>query len=519
MSLAYKLWRIGNVLTREEIKDVIRNDPDAILKSGDEPEYVNLDFTISADDHISLDIKRSAVSKESMFFTKKLGGSGSGIYYLYPNLVLKLTDKQNLASKLSLLINTFKSSVLKFSREKNQSQAQNILVFFEDNEEHPVLEKLNEIKGGIFWFWISINGKTLPDLMPEIWENWFNLPVTQLKNAGPGYDCFSGKKTVVGFRPEFKIFSYDQYHDSLNHRVRDNFPLSFESAGKIKLAWIYILEKLVFYYKGLEYIILPNLIMDDDESLRKIISRLVTANAMTKGKPKKLQALRKEEKNIKKNLEKLKRPPKGKKKPVPGLDAEIQKLEKSCEETTQAIDEMDTGYIREFKSQADYLEELKNAVTLDFIFTVINRTNLSFEVKGAIEDVMPSRLSQIVDAMRDHKISENISLSFKAGIKNKTYLQDYFNRDELYFVLSKTQKQNANRILQERLYLARLLLTDAEISMENLMKRLEFNREYGYAHKKRVNNGVRDWINYSGTYTRQEQTLLSFFQQLNKIKE
>ncbi|SMC78547.1 CRISPR-associated protein Csh1 [Desulfocicer vacuolatum DSM 3385] len=517
MSLAYKLWRIGNVLTQDDIKGVIRSNPDTILKPGDEPEYFNLNFTISTDNNISLDLRRSSVSKESMFFTKKLGGAGGGIYYLYPNLVLKLTDKQTLASKLSLLTNTLKSSILKFSREENQSLALIIVEFFEMNKEHPVLEMLNEIKGGIFWFWISINGKTLPDLMPEVWNNWFELPVTQLKEAAPGYDSFSGKETIVGFRPEFKIFSYDQYHGSLNHRVRDNFPLSFESAGKIKLAWIYILEKLVFYYKGLEYILLPNLIMDDDESLRQIISRLVKANAMTKGKPKKLQALRTEEKNLLKNLEQLRRPPKGKKKPVAGLNEQIQELEKNCEEMAQTIEKMDTGYITEFKIQADYLAELKNAVTLDFIFTVINRTNLSFEVKGSIEDVMPSRLSLVVNAMREQKINENIEL--KAKIKNKTYLQDYFNRDELYFVLSKTQKHNGNRILQERLHLARLLLTDAEISMENLMKRFEFNREYDYAHKKRINNGVRDWINYSSTYTQQEQSILSFFQQLNKIKE
>jgi CRISPR-associated protein Csh1 len=51
------------------------------------------------------------------------------------------------------------------------------------------------------------------------------------------------------------------------------------------------------------------------------------------------------------------------------------------------------------------------------------------------------------------------------------------------------------------------------------MKRFEFNREYDYAHKKRINKGVRDWVNYPSTYRQQEETILSFFQTLNKIKE
>lgn len=517
MSLAYKLWRIGKVLTRDDVIKVIRSNPDTLLKSGEEPEYINLDFTIGAEGDVRLAIKQSAVSKTDMFFTKKMGGSGGGIYYLYPNLVLKLTDKQDLASKLPLLTNTMKTSVLEFSNEAHKPLAEAVINFFETQEENPVIASLNDIKGGVFWFWISINGRTLPDLMPEVWDNWFAFPVTKLKEAGPGYDSFTGKETIVGYRPEFKIFSYDQYHDSLNYRVRENLPLSLESAGKIKLAWIYILEKLVFYYKGLEYIILPNLVMDDNESLREIIARLAKANAMTKSKPGRLKDLKREETELLKYIEKLRKRLEKKKAQDNELEEEFQQLGKRHEDTAQAIDDMDTGHITEFKNQADYLENLKNAVTLDFIFTAINRTNLSFEVKGSIEDVMPSRLSKVVNIMREKRIDENVGL--KSRIKGETYLQDYFNRDELFFVLSKTQKHNGNRILQERLFLARLLLTDSALSLENLMKRFEFNREYDYARKKRVNNGVRDWINFSANYTQQEETTLSFFQTLNKIKE
>ena len=517
MSLAYKLWKIGKALKKEDIKNVIQTNPDTLVKPGDEPEYVNLNFKIDTSGDVKLEIKRASISKKTMFFTKTIGGRGTGYYYLYPNLVLPLSTGQSLGSKLFLLVNTMKNSVLEFCGEDNSAMAQTVVDYFETRKDDPAIVSLDEIKGGVFWFWISINGQTLPELMPEVWDNWFARPAIRLKEAGPGYDIFSGKKTTVGYRPEFKIFSYDQYHDSLNYRVKENLPLSLESAGKIKLAWIYILEKLVFYYKGLEYIIIPNLLMDDDESLRKILTRLAKANAVTKGKPEKLQALKKEEKKILKNLEGLRKRIKNKKESTTEIEKEVQKQEQAYADKVNTIGQEDTGHITEFKNQTDALEDLKHAVTLDFIFTSIDRKNLSFEVKGSIEDIAPSRLSNVVDTMREKKINENIG--FKSKARDETYLQDFFNRDELYFVTTSTQTHNGNRILQERLHLSRLLLTDTTISLENLMKRFEFNREYDYAHKKRINNGVRDWINYSSTYVKQEETILSFFQTLNKIKE
>ncbi len=124
-------------------------------------------------------------------------------------------------------------------------------------------------------------------LCPEVWANWYKSPVAPLKEESQGYDVFTNKETIVGYRPEFKIFSYDQYHDSLNYRIRENLPLSLESARNIKFAWSYILEKLVFFYKGLEYIIIPNMLYDDKEAYRKILKRLVRANKGNKKKTRK----------------------------------------------------------------------------------------------------------------------------------------------------------------------------------------------------------------------------------------
>ena len=103
--------------------------------------------------------------------------------------------------------------------------------------------------------------------------------------------------------------------------------------------------------------------------------------------------------------------------------------------------------------------------------------------------------------------------------REKTHLKNYFNRDELYFVANKSHLQNKNRILQERLHLARLLLTDEKIAMEDLLQRFEFHREYDYGHKKRINNGVKDWINYPETYTFHEKKMIDFLNVINKIKE
>ena len=43
MSLAYKLWKIGSVLSEDDIKKSIKVEPN--FESDDEPNYLNIDFT------------------------------------------------------------------------------------------------------------------------------------------------------------------------------------------------------------------------------------------------------------------------------------------------------------------------------------------------------------------------------------------------------------------------------------------------------------------------------------------
>lgn len=516
MSLSYKLWKIGSVLSEKTIKEVIKLNPDASFNDGEQPEYINLNFNIKDSLVVSLELRKKAISKDKMFFTKK-SSAGTGTYYLYPNLELKLKENESIKTKLPHLINTMKKSVLCFSEGQNQEFSQVIIDFFDNRTDDEVIASLNEIKGGFFWFWISVNGQSLPEIMPEIWTNWYKIPANKLKESGVGYDIFTNQETLVGYRPEFKIFSYDQYHESLNYRVKENLPLSLESAGNIKLAWIYILEKLAFFYKGMEYIIIPNMISDDEKAFQEVLSRLVRANNATKRKSGNFAFLRKEEKKLKQALDRYEKKKRSKKATGTAQNGDISEIKKIYKKTVAEIEASDTGLITEFKEQTDHLGDLKNSVTLDFIFTAINRTNLSFEVKGAIEDVVPSRLARLVDDMKSIGIENNITLYSRD--MDKAYLQDYFNRDELYFVVNKSQKHNKNRILQERLHLARLLLTDETITMEDLLARFEFHRESDYAHKKRMNNGVKDWINFSEKYTHPENKIIEFFQAIKKIKE
>lgn len=507
MSLAYKLWKIGSVLDETDVKDVIKTDAD--FKDGREPSYVNIDFKIIKNEISLVEIKKESISKDKMFFTKKIGGSGSGIYYLYPNLNLQLKEKDSIFSKLPLLVNTIKNSVVCFSDGNNQAISKKILNFLENNSNENVLNELKEIKGGDYWCWISINNKTIYELMPEVWKNWHSNPFIKTEDTKQGYDAFTNKETVVGYKPDFKIFSYDQYHDSHNYRINENLPLSSESAKYIKFAWIFILNKLIFSYNGLEYMIIPNMIAFDREAYKTILDRLIRANK----KLDRLRNLRKEEKKLKSDLEKL-----TKKRVLE--QHKISELNNKYETVSKQIKRDDTGFITKFNQHADELGDLKNSVTLDFIFTTIDKKSLSFEVKGSIEDVIPSRLSNLIDIMHsnDYLIEDNTYIA--STDFDKTYLRNYFNRDELYFVSNKSHKKNKNRILQEKLYLARLLLTDDKISMDDLLKRFEFHREFDYKHKKRIDkNGIKEWISFPETFTKHENRLTGFFSKINKLKE
>ncbi|MEA1899232.1 MAG: TM1802 family CRISPR-associated protein [Thermodesulfobacteriota bacterium] len=570
MSFAYKLWKIGRILTENEIMDSVYDK--AEMAEGEDPQFVNINFQVLNNEVKDILYSKNSISKEKIFFTKKIGGSGDGIYYLYPNLNIR---KENLKKKIIQLVNTLKSSIRVYANEQNQKIAELIFLKFEEIKKYieraevelelihlkKQYEELNEssihkedgttaqkidkkiaknnekctklietrnfwdhlllklcrylvdFPKGNYWLWFSINGKTFYELMPEVWSNWYENPVSIRDNLKIGYDAFTNKVTEVGYKPEVKVFSYDQYHKSMEYRLNENLPLSLESARNIKFAWMYILNNLVFYYKGLEYIIIPNLISDDAGLYKTVLNRFRRANKKSSEKKSKLEKFNAQEKGLEKDIDKLKK----KEKLSKSNNENLNKLVQQSEETLSKIKELDTGMIREFDEQLNEVGDIKNSINVDYIFTSINKTNLSFEIKGSIEDVIPSQVRNVVTEMANYNIRDLVK--FGKRDRNETLLQDFFNREELSFILNRSQKNNGNKILQERLYMARLLLTNTKIEIDQLLQRFETNRLLGYDKKKRLTkDGISEWIEFSKNFTTNENNIYNFLKRLGKIK-
>jgi len=144
----------------------------------------------------------------------------------------------------------------------------------------------------------------------------------------------------------------------------------------------------------------------------------------------------------------------------------------------------------------------------------------------SIDEVLPSRVSKLVENMKKYNIKDTLLIGNKDN--SQTYLHDFFHRDELYFYMMNARKNKPKdpsyrpKILAERFFLAKLLLSNSKISRADLYKRFEFNTEYDYEHKKRVDNkGIKSWFyKDSGLKIyRDEQNILAFLEEINKIKE
>jgi CRISPR-associated protein Csh1 len=571
MSFAYKLWKIGRALTDEEIWDsMIDSSEDDV---GEDRQYINIDFTVVDGNVTRIDLKKDAVERGKMFFTKKIGGT-SNSYYLYPNLSIRNSLPKD---KIQLLVNTLEYGMARFATDENRRTIESVLALVKDiktyferaeieaeladlrntyekqnitsddnlidekdlkkteqaiEKKEKNLEKktgertdwnadLINISTAIlpylkadYWIWFSVNGKSFFDAMPEIKDNWFQCPV-DAHTIVRGYDVFTNRECNIGYLPEVKVFSYDQYHDNLKRRLAVNLPLSLESARHIKFAWQFILKHLVFYYNRLEYVVIPNLLSDDVKAYRTVLKRFSMANKKSQDKRSTLEKLNAQEKKLRSDMEKLEK----KKKTSAGKETDIHDLKQKHRDTITEIGQLETGMIREFGEQIEDVGDLQHAITIDYFFTDINRTNLSFEIKGSLENIIPSRIQEVVAEM--NKKDSAINDLVKLGQRNhtETYLQDYFNRDELSIILNRSWDNNKNRVLKERLYLAKLLLTDTKIDADSLMERFRQNRLYGYDKKKRLTkDGTCEWIDFTERFTKNETIVYNFFNKLKKIK-
>ncbi len=458
MSLANKLYKIGQQVTKNDIKEIIE-----VKEFKDIASYTTLQIDFKNNNGA---VNKVAVNKNRMMFTKKIGGT-SNSYYLYPNF--EYQKESNLYKKFKAVAYTFENSVMLYANEENQKLAQPILDYIRAYDDD-ILDFKSYEKDNYFLI-ITINGKTLYELMPEIWDNYYDnfvdahiskkvkkVDTPQLQEQ---MDFITHKRELCGYNPNVKFFTMDNYNDKFKPQIIEKLPMSKETAIAIKKGWMYAITHLKFSHKGLEYIIIPSMVDFDNEVYKGLLKFLKNSN------------------NSMKNLSSKE-------------DSFVRRLSKQVE-----------GFDR-------------GGISLDILFTEVNLTNLSVKIFATLEDVIPSRINQVVKEMKSQHISDNIK---REENSTDVYLRDYFSREELFAIVTKNTAGMKNRVIQEKIYLAKLLLGYEQIAYVTLLKKFEHEREYDYEHKKRLtDDGIKKWIAYSDNFISSEDRVLDFLKSINAIK-
>jgi len=522
MSLAHKLYNIGKAITDKKIiKSLITREPDSSM----DYQTVAIDFRIKKESVVFIEISNNSCN--NVFYSDKLGGSGSAIFYLYPNLLvhdstLVEIDKKKIKGKFSQLIATLENIITyHYANKKNEQILKSIL---EEISDKKIIDKLKIYPKGDYLYLITINNKSLFESMPEIWDNWFENPVspyTKLETK-QFYDFISQEKSEIGYNPDIGCYTVNNYNDKLKHRIVDNMPLSKKSARYIKFGWLYLKKNLLFYFDGMSFTVIPSYVKENEKEFKEILLKLKMANEQSHQKRNTLKVLANEEANIKKVLTKLEKPKKKDEEKIKDTKEELEKKRKVKSKLTSKIAD---GLFTNFRDDIKDLEFIQG-LTVDIIFMELNKNEV--KIYGSIEDVLPSRISKIVAKMQEYNINDSILMGNKDNMQ--TYLHEFFHRNELYFYKMNKRKNDPkdpsyrSKILEERFYLIKLLLTNSQISRADLYKRFEFNTEYDYEHKKRVDSkGMKPWFDKNNGLKiyQDEQNILSFFEdkEINKIKD
>ncbi len=459
MSLAHKLYQIGQFVTKDDIKEIIE-----VKEFKEEYRTIQIDFK-----HKNVTLSKKAINDQNRtMFTKKIGGT-SNSYYLYPNF--EYQKENDLVKKFKAVAYTFENSIMSYANEENQKIAQPLWDYIREYDSDVL--GLNDFPKDNYFLIITIDGKTIYELMPEVWDNYYNdfvdahiskkikkINTPQLQEE---IDFITHQKELCGYNPNVKFFTMDNYNDKFKPQIIDKLPMSKETASAIKRGWMYALNHLKFYHKGLEYIIIPSMVDFDAEVYKRLLKQLRNSNNDIK-----IQASKE--------------------------DGFVRRLSKQ-------IEEFDKGKI--------------HGISLDILFTEVNLTNLSVRLLATLEDVIPSRINQVAKEMTE----QNISASIKRAENSKdVYLRDFFSREELFAIVTKNTAGMKNRIIQEKIYLAKLLLGYAEIPYDVLLKKFEHQREYDYEHKKKLDEGIKNWINYPNSFVDTEDKVLTFLKSINAIK-
>jgi CRISPR-associated protein Csh1 len=460
MSLAHKLYKIGQLVSKEEIKEIIEVN-----------EFDNLDtyrtLQIDLKDGMAT-LKENAIESSKTMFTKKIGGT-SNSYYLYPNF--EYQKEKDLYKKFQAIAYTFENSIMVYANEANQKLAKPAWRYIQEYRED--ILGLKDYKAENYFVIITINGKTLFELMPEIWDNYYEAFVephitktiqkVDMPQLQEEIDFVTHEKVLCGYSPNVKFFTMDNYNDAFKPQIINKLPLSKESAIAIKKGWMYAMTHLKFYHKGLEYIIIPSMVNYNEEMYKELL------------------------KFLKKSGDK------------------------------ESLASREDSFIRRLSKQIEEFHQDKiNSISLDILFTEVNLTNLSVKIFATLEDVLPSRIRNLVRSMQEMKIVDKLKRETNS---NDIHLREYFSREELFAIATKNTASMKNRIIQEKIYLAKLLLGYATIDYIELLKRFEFDREYDYEHKKKLSDvGIKEWITYPNSFVSRENAIIDFLTEINAIK-
>ncbi|MBE3022107.1 hypothetical protein [Campylobacter sp. 7477a] len=464
MGLVHKLYKIGSLLNDDDIKAMIENtnfkDSEHIV--------VTIDFNIQNDKLTETPkIKHSSLDNIKTFFTKKIGGT-SNSYYLYPNF--EFQDEKDLYKKFQAISHTLKNSIMIYANNNNQALAK---LIFDYVDKYNIDELgLKNYKQDDYFLILLINGKSFYELMPEILENYIDVFVEpHIDNDKKGatlkecVDIINNKSEICGYNPNIKFFTMDNYDDGFKIQIINKMPMSKDTAKAVKKGWMFAINYLRFYYKGLEYIIIPSMIDYDEVVFKDMIYFL--------------------------------RESKG------GLGSFASREE---------------SFIWLLDEQINSYKNI-NGFTLDIFFTDVNLTNLSVKIFATLEDVLPSKIRKVANLMQQQRISDSIDII--KGDKNEPktiYLRDYFGTTEL-FKRSRKLKTLDNKILQEKIVLAKILLGYSKIKYQELLKRFEYFREFEFDGTKKLDdNGVKKWISFPNSYIENEDRVLKFLQEINAIK-
>lgn len=468
MGLAHKLHVIGNLVSDDDTIAMIKNS------NFKDSEHIVLTIDFKIENLKLVDkpkISRASLDNIKTLFTKKIGGT-SNSYYLYPNF--EYQNEKDLYKKFKAISHTLQNSAMIYANDDNKRVATLIFEYIK-NYENDELE-LKNFKQDDYFLVLLINGKSFFELMPEVLDNYINMPVLMHKKDEKIYfkprkaiDIISAKDEFCGYNPDIKFFTYDNYDKDLKVQIVNKLPMSLESAKAIKKGWMFAINNLKFYYKGLEYIIIPSMANFDAEIFKGLISFLKNAKNM------------------------------------------------------QEESEREESFMRRLRKQIENYDQI-NSFTLDILFAEVDQTNLSVKIFSTLEDVLPSRIAKVVKLMQKRHITESSKQIQDTDDDIKfVYLKDYFGVLEKYAAATKVKGLD-NKIMQEKIFLAKLLLGYEKIKRIELLKQFEFYREFKIDFKnkkitKRIDdNGIKDWMAHPNQFVENENKILEFLQEINAIR-